>query len=227
MRGVNLACDAGTYLYSGEGTWRNGLARTSVHNTVTVDGLDQMELLSRFTWVHWAGGRVLRQGDIEGLPGWQGEHDGYRRLAEPVAHRRTLLNLESDRWLVLDHLAGEQAHDYRLHWLLPDLPCERDGNGIHLRSGREVFQVRLGTVDTGADPSIARCDPESTRGWRSRYYGHKQAALSVALDVRAPGGVTFWSFFGFEGDLAARAGKGLRIRLEDRELDFDLQRLGV
>jgi asparagine synthase (glutamine-hydrolysing) len=34
-RGLNIACDAGTYLYSGEGIWRNGLAHTAVHNTVT------------------------------------------------------------------------------------------------------------------------------------------------------------------------------------------------
>ena len=226
IHGVNLACDAGTYLYTGEGIWRNGLARTLVHNTVTVDGLDQMDMLSRFTWVDWAKGQVLRQGDIDGLPGWQGKHDGYQRLTDPVRHRRTLLNLGGDRWLVVDHLTGKQLHNYRLHWLLPDLPYERDGNGIHLRSGREDIQVVVGTVDAEADHSIARSDPESTRGWRSRYYGHKEAALSVALEVRGPG-VTFWSFFGFDGDRAIQAGNGLQVKFEDTHLDLDLQRFGV
>ena len=60
IRGKNIACDAGTYLYSGEGIWRNGLAHTSVHNTVTVDGLDQMKMLTRFTWTNWSKGKVLR-----------------------------------------------------------------------------------------------------------------------------------------------------------------------
>ncbi len=58
IRGQNIACDAGTYLYSGEGLWRNGLAHTAVHNTVTVDRLDQMKMLTRFTWtelVAWKG----------------------------------------------------------------------------------------------------------------------------------------------------------------------------
>ena len=136
------------------------------------------------------------------------------------------MNLGGDRWLVVDHLTGKQLHNYRLHWLLPDLPYERDGNGIHLRSGREDIQVVVGTVDAEADPSIARSDPESTRGWRSRYYGHKEAALSVALEVRGVG-VTFWSFFGFDGDRAIQAGNGLQVKFEDTHLDLDLQRFGV
>ncbi len=226
MRGVNVACDAGTYLYSGGGIWRNGLARTSAHNTVTVDGQDQMDMLSRFTWVDWARGGVLRQGDFDGMQGWLGEHDGYRRLEDPVTHRRSVLNLGGDRWLVVDHLTGKRSHDYRLHWLLPDLSYERDGNIIRLFSEEKNIQVAVGTLKMQANPSVMRGDPESTRGWRSRYYGRKEAALSVTLEVGGPG-VTFWSFFGFDGDRAVRAGNGLRIQFEGRELDFDLQRLGV
>jgi hypothetical protein len=65
--GHNIAIDAGTYLYSGEGIWRNGLARTSAHNTVTVDNKDQMTLVSRFTWTNWAKGKVLKQYLTSGL----------------------------------------------------------------------------------------------------------------------------------------------------------------
>jgi hypothetical protein len=66
IHGHNIACDAGTYLYSGEGIWRNGLARTSAHNTVTVDGKDQMSMASRFTWTDWAKGKVLQHRIISG-----------------------------------------------------------------------------------------------------------------------------------------------------------------
>jgi hypothetical protein len=96
MGGHNIAIDAGTYLYSGEGIWRNGLARTSAHNTVTVDNKDQMTMVSRFTWTNWAKGRVLKQ--TENL--WQGEHDGYK----PIRHKRTVMVLGRDRWLVIDEL---------------------------------------------------------------------------------------------------------------------------
>ncbi len=112
IRGQNIACDAGTYLYSGEGPWRNGLAHTAVHNTVTVDHLDQMKMLTRFTWTDWSHGKVLRQDEKT----WQGEHDGYKRLDDPVNHKRTVISLSDDRWLVVDHLTASQPHHYDLHW---------------------------------------------------------------------------------------------------------------
>ena len=110
IHGHNIAIDAGTYLYSGQGHWRNGLAHTSAHNTVTVDNKDQMTMLSRFTWTNWSKGKVLKHDkDI-----WQGEHDGYK----PVSHKRTVMSLEGDRWLVIDNLVANESHHYALHWLL-------------------------------------------------------------------------------------------------------------
>src|SRR5512133_3619743 len=112
MQGHNIAVDAGTYLYSGEGVWRNGLARTSAHNTVTVDGKDQTTMVSRFTWANWAKGKVLKQTDTL----WQAEQNGYK----PVRHKRTVRALEGDRWLVIDQLDANAPHRYVLHWLLGD-----------------------------------------------------------------------------------------------------------
>src|SRR5205823_5857128 len=51
---LNIACDAGTFMYNAPEPWNNALARTPVHNTVTVDALDQMTRVSRFTWLDWA-----------------------------------------------------------------------------------------------------------------------------------------------------------------------------
>ncbi|MBN1373394.1 MAG: alginate lyase family protein, partial [Anaerolineaceae bacterium] len=81
--GQSVAIDAGTYLYNGSGIWQNGLARSAVHNTVTVDGEDQMQRLTRFTWGNWSEGRVLPSAPTLT---WRGEHDGYTRLPDPVTH---------------------------------------------------------------------------------------------------------------------------------------------
>ena len=112
LHGHNIAVDAGTYLYSGEGVWRNGLAHTSVHNTVTVDNKDQMTMVSRFTWTNWSKGKVLKH--EKNL--WQGEHNSYK----PVSHKRTVMMLDDDRWLVIDNLVAKEPHQYKLHWLLND-----------------------------------------------------------------------------------------------------------
>ena len=66
-RGVNLARDAGTYLYNGEPPWNNGFAGTAVHNTVTVDRQDQMRRAGRFLWLDWAQASGQSSGPQSGL----------------------------------------------------------------------------------------------------------------------------------------------------------------
>jgi hypothetical protein len=202
IHGHNIAVDAGTYLYSGAGMWRNGLAHTSAHNTVIVDGKDQMTSLSRFTWTNWAKGRVLKHGPNL----WQGEHNGYK----PVTHKRTVMALEGDRWLVIDNLTAGETHHYALHWLLNDLPFEKGDSSVLLSFSGMKFKVLVGLADGNGNFSVLRADSNSTRGWRSRYYGHKEPAISVMLDAHQPQ-VAFWTFFGIENDVIELSGNELKI----------------
>ncbi|MBE7432309.1 MAG: alginate lyase family protein [Anaerolineales bacterium] len=202
MGSHNIAVDAGTYLYSGEGIWRNGLARTSAHNTVTVDGKDQMTLVSRFTWTNWAKGKVLKQSEKL----WQGEHDGYK----PVRHKRTVMALEGDRWLVTDDLSAKGPHHYTLHWLLNDVPFTQNKNSLHLKYEASTYKIQTGLLNGEGKFSILRADPNSTRGWRSRYYGQKEPAISLLFEADQPT-VRFWTFFGFENDVVEMSGNEILI----------------
>ena len=202
IHGQDIAVDAGTYLYSGEGVWRNGLAHTSVHNTVTVDNKDQMTMVSRFTWTNWAKGKVL----MHDRNLWQGEHDGYK----PVSHKRTVITLDDDRWLVIDNLIAKETHHYTLHWLLCDYPFEQKGNSVLLSLNGLKYKMQTGMTEGNGDFSLVRADPNSTRGWRSRYYGHKEPAISVMLEANQPH-VTFWTFFGFENDVVEVDGNSLKM----------------
>jgi len=217
VHGHNIACDAGTYLYSGEGIWRNGLAHTSVHNTVTVDGKDQMNMVSRFTWTNWSKGKVLQHDENI----WQGEHDSYK----PVSHKRTVMTLEDNRWLVVDILTANEPHLYALQWLL----CDGDfgvqdvpkgcapAHGLWLTPQKpdgklsdSKFWIQMGLIEGNGNFSIVRADSNSTRGWRSRYYGHKEPAISVMLEASQPH-VIFWTFFGFEDDVVEIEGNVLKV----------------
>jgi asparagine synthase (glutamine-hydrolysing) len=235
--GLNIACDAGTYLYSGEGIWRNGLAHTPAHNTVTVDRQDQMKMVSRFTWTDWAKGEVLRHDPTI----WYGEHDGYQRLADPVNHKRTVISLGKDRWLVVDHLDGKQAHHYSLHWLFCDgsygvqelsapqgyapasFGIKLDFPGSKLPDSK-IF-IQMGLVEGKGNFSVVRGDENSTRGWRSRYYGQKEPAISALLETDQPR-VCFWTYFGFETD-KIEAGKTLKISANDWNTQIDLDELNT
>jgi len=202
MHGHNIAVDAGTYLYSGQSPWRNGLAHTSVHNTVTVDNKDQMTMVSRFTWTNWSKGKVLQRKDNL----WQGEHNGYK----PISHKRTVIALEGDRWLVIDNLSANTSHQYALHWLLNDFPFEQKDDLVLLSLDGMKCKVQVGMAEGNGNFSLVRADVNSTRGWRSKYYGHKEPAISLILEVYQPQ-ATFWTLFGFEHDAAEMDGNVLKV----------------
>lgn len=221
-RGQNIACDAGTFLYNGQGIWQNGLAHTAAHNTVTVDSADQMTWLSRFTWGEWARGRVLQTN----ARGWQGEHDGYARRG--VRHIRNVLMLGEDHWLVADHLFARRPHRYSLHWLINDFPhvVTPEQNLICLWPETDKLQIRMGLLEGKSVFSAVRGDPNSTRGWRSRYYGDKEPAISAMLETERAD-ACFWTFFGFDGDSAASSGQNLDLRAGGRVLRVSLSHLSA
>jgi hypothetical protein len=176
-----------------------------------------MKMLTRFTWTNWSTGTVL-QHDANT---WRGEHDGYKRLADPLSHMRTVMSLDGDRWLVLDHLTGRQLHHYALHWLLNDFPYEQGENSILLSPDFVKCKVQVGVLDGKSAFSVVRCDPDSTRGWRSQYYGDREPAISVLLETDQPRAV-FWTFFGLASDSIDLAGNILYISSGDWNTKVDL-----
>lgn len=221
-QGRNIAMDAGTYLYSGEGHWRNGLASTQAHNTITVDQQDQMEKFSRFIWVNWSQGHLLAFEEKDGLKYWQGQHDGYTRLKDPVIHKRTVLLIEAQNWFVIDHVSGLSEHEFRLNWLLdnnfkqPDM----EKNILQLEHHSQIFSAQFGLLDNEVPIDILSADETSTRGWVSHYYGHKAPAKSVQLTKRSNQAV-FWSFFGNENSKISPTGEGISLQLEDWTIHLD------
>lgn len=197
-RGHNIAIDPGTFSYNAPYPWRNPLAGTAYHNTVSVDGLDQMERQGRFLWIPWlrASLEVSLRSKSGKLAFWQGSHDGYQRLEDPVTHRRAVLRIGEEHWLVLDRLEGNRPHAYRLHWLLPDLPYVWDDTGqLTLKLPEGVYDVHIGSLGPPARFSLVRADPASPRGWLAPRYGEKYPALSVEVKVTVET-VTFFSVLG-------------------------------
>jgi len=105
-----LLIDPGTLEYVGPGKDRNQYRGTAAHNTVVVDDKDQADATGPFSWSslpfakaeNWMGG--------ENFDFFVGSHDGYRRLENPVVHRRYVFGLKSEFFLVRDVLEGEGKH---------------------------------------------------------------------------------------------------------------------
>ncbi|MCJ7624723.1 MAG: heparinase II/III family protein [Anaerolineaceae bacterium] len=192
--GHNIASDAGTYRYTASDPWNNTFAGTAVHNTITVEGKDQMRRVGRFLWLKWAQARILEQENNE--YSICAQHNGYAGLG--VLHRRKLTRVNPDNWLVEDIIhpleSASKTIIVSLHWLLPDWSWELNATVLKLQApcgtvslavtsvsadqtaqtqGGEIQLIRAG--DTVAGPT----EETGIFGWISPTYGHKVPAISL------------------------------------------------
>jgi hypothetical protein len=213
-RGLNIAQDAGTYLYNAGPPWDNPLVTAHVHNTVTVDGHDQMTRAGRFMVLDWfpayTKSEVLTDETVLGRV--VGSHEGY----PGVRHERTVTVYTDERWVVEDRLISKNPHRYRLHWLLPDWKYEIDTREQRLEIclfsslGRVVFALQTNLQLSGLYSllSIVRAgevvqgtrDATAFEGWISPTYGTKVPALSLAFEVQSESSIKFTTEFIFPNE---------------------------
>jgi hypothetical protein len=210
-RGLNVAQDAGTYLYNAEPPWDNPLVTARVHNTVTVDGHDPMTRGGRFMTLDWfpAYSKSVVVTDETALGQVLGYHNGY----PDVRHERKVTVYADERWTVEDTLISEIPHTYRLHWLLPDWEWGVESGEqrveISLKAPQGRVILSLQTNPQFSTPhsliSIARAgeivygvrDVKPFEGWVSPTYGKKNPALSLAFEVQSEGSTNFTTEFIF------------------------------
>jgi heparinase II/III-like protein len=186
--GDEFLIDPGTYAYHSGGPWRRYFRGTAAHNTVRVDGLDQSQSGGNFMWLRKADARctLWRPSDERDL--FEGCHDGYACLADPVVHRRRItLDKPARRVVIEDSLQMAGRHDIELFFHVSER-CRVDpaGDGYALsRAGRTVF-LRLPQAP-GASAQVVRGSDAPIRGWVSRRFDEKQPTATIAWHARLKG----------------------------------------
>ena len=188
-QGVNIALDPGTFQYNAPPPWDNALASTAVHNTLVVDGKDQMQRAGRFLWLGWAQGEVIghemeEDGSIKRVIA---EHNGYRHLG--VQHRRSLQSTRNG-WVVIDSLmpcrnARNKVHQFQLTWMLPDWKYQLKAENCLMLEGLD-FKCKL-IIEGTCEINLFRAGEcihgemkaHPTWGWIAPSYGTRQPALMV------------------------------------------------
>ncbi len=214
-KGMNIAVDPGTYLYNAPPPWDNALASSDVHNTVTVDGRDQMQRIGRFLFLHRAQASLLElKTESPEDQMVTAQHDGYRSMG--LTHRRTL-KTSGDGWLVEDEIqqargnSKSEIYSACLHWLVPDWPwvIDKKGSIFLLRLDSPCGQIRLllqaipaeNAASPGIKVQIVRAGEllygdgtvKPVWGWNSKYYNEKLPALSVRLSQSGACPLKFFS----------------------------------
>ncbi|HUS11677.1 MAG TPA: heparinase II/III-family protein, partial [Pyrinomonadaceae bacterium] len=222
--GINIALDPGTFSYNAPAPWNNPFSQSRFHNTVTVDGEDQMERVGKFLWLPWLRGEaalsdpaLFNNSAITGY--WQGEHNGYN-VSRGVMHTRAILRCADHLWVVIDRLDGAQAHDFRLHWLLLNTTHTWNGSShVLLKFAQRDYHVNFGSSSSGK-ATLVIADPASPRGWRAPQYFHREPAISVDLTVHDRA-TWFWTIFSPESSTVKCTSETLSIA--SQKLSFALQ----
>lgn len=194
-RGINLATDPGTYRYTALAPWQNALRASMVHNTLTVDRLDQMQSISRFRWINWAQAD-LHVYDRDKLT-VVASHNGYHQKG--ITHTRTLKGLpHKPGWQITDRVISDRAIlspiTLYVHWLLPDLPYRIDGNSLSLYTSAGTAELNFSCDDSVQQQGISvyrsgkqifgeSVVDQPLLGWYSDTYNHKVPALSIEFRV--------------------------------------------
>ncbi|MGB6387059.1 MAG: alginate lyase family protein [Terriglobales bacterium] len=170
MNGRRWLVDSGSGVYiSKDPVVRDTFRGTGAHSTLRVDGMDQAVADEPFSWTHipttqaenWIVGKTFTY--------FAGSHNGYARLADPVVHRRHVLKIADDLWLVRDVAIGRTEHELEIRWhFAPDLEIRVIGSG-----GMEIS--RTGAAKN--EPVLSLIVPQET-AW--------QTALETSKTLLSP-----------------------------------------
>ena len=183
--GEELLTDPGTYAYHTQKKWRDYFRSTPAHNTVSVDGLDQSEIGGNFMWLKKANARMIVHETNSAVQVFEGQHDGYGRLADPVLHRRSIeFNLNNKCIVVKDILQCTNVHDIAVHWQFGDHCVVTVDDGQLLAQGqRSGLRMRC----SHGSPDILRGSDTPPGGWISRRFDEKAPIASAAWRAQVQG----------------------------------------
>jgi hypothetical protein len=188
--GREFFIDPGTYAYHTQERWRAYFRGTAAHNTLRIDGLDQSVPGGNFMWLRKARAGCslwLSSTDQDSFEGW---HDGYMRLEDPVKHRRLIQLHKKARCVILeDTLEMEDEHDVELFFHCAEhCRLEAVEGGYLVSQGERSLRIRL--------PEAERCTIGVQRGslapilgWVSRAFDQREPCSTIVWRARLTGPV--------------------------------------
>jgi hypothetical protein len=178
--------DPGSYVYTADLRERHLFRSTAYHSTVEIDGVEQNSIDEGLPFVIGteAQTRVLEWKPSPGIESLAAEHYGYRRLPQPVTHRRSVVfNKRELYWFVSDKLTGEGEHDlsFRFHFA-PGLEGSVRSDGI-IEAYDKLKGARL-LIRAGESNTWIVRPPELEACFSSHDYGDKEPSVSACWFVR-------------------------------------------
>jgi len=186
--GREIFIDPGTYAYHTQIAWRQYFRGSSAHNTVRIDGLDQSVQGGNFIWLKKAKAGCslwLSSAEKDSFEGW---HDGYMRLGDPVKHRRLIeLDKAARRLLIEDTLEMAEDHDVELFFHChEDCSVSAMDDGFVLTRAETALRLILPQA-ANAKSQVYRGSLAPMSGWVSRAFDTRTPTSTIAWRARLTG----------------------------------------
>jgi CDGSH-type Zn-finger protein len=173
--GQPVIIDPGTYCYTGNIKQRRIFRSTAYHNTVIVDGEEQIPIDNCSFSLNCPYGRVkiLRWESDAQHDLLEAEHNGYCRLPHPVVYRRRFfLDKIKDAMEITDSFSGNGRHT--LEWCMHmniGLKCQVINHIVQVYKGKQPF---LKITYPEWEPIIQR-----KAGWISKAYNRREESEKI------------------------------------------------
>lgn len=185
ISGKTFLIDTGSYVYTADPSARMLFRSTKMHNTVTVDGLNQNNIDENTFWDFERNAipKINKWKSSTNYDFFDGEHTGYQRLLEPVTHRRTVLfDKIKSFWEIDDYLTGKGKH--KIEWYF-HFDIDIDFNINENTITTNCFDRNNIFIEFVVEKNLLI---EKQEGWVSKAYGEKQLAkvLKITIEEYAP-----------------------------------------
>lgn len=164
--GINYLWDTGSYKYNTEKKYSEFFGGVEGHNTLSVDGKNQMQNGMRFIWYYWVKKATGLLKSSENDFNFEGAIIGFPEAGKNIEHKRVVAKRKNQNfWQVQDTVHGADHKDLSLYWHLnPEI----------------LDKVEITVKDTDGDVIT----PEIEEKWCSNYYGEIEKSIRYTFTAR-------------------------------------------
>lgn len=189
VQGQDVLVDTGRYLYNSESqfAYRQYFSSTAAHNTILVDDHVMGEHpdvipTARGVRLFCHQFRTEEQFDLLEV-----SHNGYAYMDDPVFHKRRVVWLKPDIWVVEDFLTGFGTHRFRQYYNFARGTLSQDpAQPMRYLFSTGALRMRVEALQTeGLSSQVYRGSTDPIGGWISYGYGAKEPTPQLVYSCTA------------------------------------------
>ncbi|MFT4800278.1 MAG: hypothetical protein ACI93N_000036 [Flavobacteriaceae bacterium] len=162
--GKNVIRDNGSYQYNTSKELINYFNGSEGHNTISIDGKDQMKKGDRFIWNYWVKYAKANLTESSNKFVFNGEIKGFKHLGSNISHQRIVTKSKGlNEWIVKDIISGVENKTSFQYW--------------HF-SNEMIDKLSI----TSLDRNNKKLEPILEEKWYSSYYGVKEKSTRLSFE---------------------------------------------